>query len=122
MVITRIGPVLPPEMQWRKVANWVLPALCFKTIPAAMKGSTFALLDLNKLPPSLVATGIQRMQVEKWQGGLRVALLKKDIMNASSLQMKEGEFLQGTKEGMEITVTPLILNKRVPRRAKSQLV
>jgi hypothetical protein len=122
MVVTRIGPVIPPDMQWRKVADWVLPALCFKTIPEAMKGSTFALLDLNKLPSAWVVTGMQDKHVEKWQGGLRVSLMKKDTATTSILRMKEYINLQGPEEGMEVTVTPLVLNKRAPRRAKSQLV
>jgi hypothetical protein len=85
MVVTRFGPVIPPAMQWRKMANWVLPALCLKTIPQAMKASAFAMLDLNKLPSAWALTGIQGKHLEKWQGGLRVTLLEKNSTNKPML-------------------------------------
>jgi hypothetical protein len=38
------------------------------------------------------------------------------------LQMRSGEIQQGSEEGIDVMVTPLVLNKRASRRAKSQLV
>jgi hypothetical protein len=121
MVITRFGPVLPPDMQWEKVLSRMVPSLYFCTIPVACKESQFTLLALNKLPSSWVLSGIQGKKLVKVNGGIGVLAWQEE--HKYSLWGEYRENQRGTEEGIAVTATPTVSKKRGTRsKVKAQLV
>jgi hypothetical protein len=118
MVITRFGPVLPPDMQWEKVMSRMLPSLYFCTIPVACRESQFALLALNKLPPSWILSGVHGKKLVKVKGGVGVLTWQEEHEHSSLGECRENQ--RGSEEGMAVTATPTVMSKRRGTRSKPQ--
>jgi hypothetical protein len=120
MVVTRFGPVIPPDMQWEKVMSRMMPTLYFCTIPVPCKESKFSALNLHRLPTSWVQSGINGKKLMKVQGAVGV-LQWKEGYNYNLLGEPE-ENKRSSEESIPVTATPIVRNKRRVIKSKPQLV